>query len=350
MISEERNRTMPSEWHKQSAVQITWPHDKTDWNYMLDEVEECYVNMAREIAMREPLIIVTPDPDHVTGKLNHLSETEKGRIKFVKCPTNDTWARDHGFISTIDREKGLVACDFKFNGWGDKFEASLDNKINRAICEAGLAEGTYEPHLDFVLEGGSVESNGRGTILTTSTCLLAPHRNAMTKDEIENYLKENLGATNVLWLDYGALAGDDTDSHIDTLARLCPDNTIAYVKCSDTNDEHYEELKKMEEQLATFRNEEGEKFKLAPLPMADAVYSTQPGEEQPERIPATYANFLIINGAVLVPTYNQPENDKAALETLREVFPDREIVGINCSALIKQHGSLHCSAMQYPQL
>lgn len=351
MVSKSRhtNRCMPSEWHRQSAIQISWPHKQSDWAYMIDEVEECYRNMAREIALREPLIIVTPEPKHVKEQLSQLTDDAKSNITILECPTNDTWARDHGFISTFDSEAGLIMCDFCFNGWGEKFEASLDNQINCAISKAGLTKGTYENHLDFVLEGGSVESDGNGTLLTTSTCLLAPHRNSMSQEEIESYLKQHLGFDKVLWLDYGALAGDDTDSHIDTLARLCPGNTIAYVKCDDKDDEHYDELKRMEQQLETFTNAKGEKFNLIALPMADAVYATQPGEDEAERIPATYANFLVVNGAVLVPTYNQPQNDAEAIRALQKAFPEHEIVGIDCQSLIKQHGSLHCSAMQYPE-
>ncbi len=229
---------------------------------------------------------------------------------------------------------------------GEKFEAELDNAINRRIYDEGKVKGEYVDCLDFVLEGGSIESDGKGTIFTTSCCLLAPHRNQpMTKDEIEARLKKGLCAERVLWIDYGNLVGDDTDGHIDTLVRIAPNDTLLYIGCNDEADEQYEELKKMEEQLKTFRTMEGEPYKLVKLPTPRPIY-----DEDSERLPATYANFLIMNGAVLVPTYNQPDLDAEAMKLIGEVFPDREIVGIDCRSVIKQHGSLHCCTMQYPRL
>ena len=213
------------------------------------------------------------------------------------------------------------------------------------MAEQNILKGTYECHLDFVLEGGSIESDGKGTILTTSKCLLAPHRNQpLTKEQIEARLLEALHAERILWLDYGYLAGDDTDSHIDTLARFCPDDTIAYVQCLDKEDEHYAELSKMEAQLQSFRTTNGKPYRLIPLPMAKAIY-----DEDGNRLPATYANFLITNGAVLMPTYGDASTDLKAKERLQEAFPHHDIIGIDCQTLIIQHGSLHCCTMQFPR-
>ena len=263
-------------------------------------------------------------------------------VRFLKCETNDTWARDHGAITLLDAD-GVSLLDFKFNRWGLKFASDKDNLITRRAVESEVMKGKYVNRLGFVLEGGSIESDGMGTLLTTSECLLSPNRNGqMNRVEIEEYLRSVFHLQRVLWLDHGYLAGDDTDSHIDTLARFCPADTIAYVQCKDADDEHYEELHRMEEQLKTFRTLKGEPYRLLALPMADKI------EEEGERLPATYANFLILNDAVLYPTYRQPENDARAGEVLREAFPGYEIIGIDCRALIKQHGSLHCVTMQYP--
>lgn len=331
---------LPAEWFPQSGVQLTWPHAQTDWAYMLPEVQECFVHIAREIAKRELLLIVTPEPEAVREQIE--GEVCMSRVRFCPCETNDTWARDHGAITLIDNGAPSLL-DFTFNGWGKKFAAELDNEITRQAAEAGLLKGKYTNHRDFVLEGGSIESDGRGTLLTTSQCLLAPHRNEpMNREEIEEYLRSAFHLQQVLWLDHGYLAGDDTDSHVDTLARLCSPTTIAYVQCTDKEDEHYEALRAMEEQLKTFRTPAGEPYRLLPLPMVDKI------EEEGERLPATYANFLILNGAVLYPTYKQPENDQQAKKILQQAFPECEIVGIDCCALIKQHGSLHCVTMQYP--
>ena len=324
MSIEKKNETkrwrLPAEWESQSMVQLTWPHAKTDWAPMLDEITETYNEMAATIRKYEDLLIV--------GE-----------------PNNDTWARDHGFITLVDDEGGAKLLDFCFNGWGEKFEAELDNAINRRIYDEGKVKGEYVDCLDFVLEGGSIESDGEGTVFTTSCCLLAPHRNQpMTKAEIEERLKRDLCAERVLWIDYGHLVGDDTDGHIDTLVRVAPNYTLLYIGCDDEADEQYDDLKKMEEQLKTFRTLDGEPYKLVKLPSPRPIY------KDGERLPATYANFLIINGAVLVPTYNQPDLDAEAMKLIGEVFPDRNIIGIDCRSVIKQHGSLHCCTMQYPRI
>ena len=332
---------LPAEWHTQSGIQLTWPHAGTDWAYMLTEVQECFINIAREIAERELLLIVTPEPEAVREQI--ASSVNIDNVRFLECETNDTWARDHGAITMIDNGTPSLL-DFTFNGWGLKFASDLDNRIPRHAVEAEVLKGHYVNRLGFVLEGGSIESDGMGVLLTTSECLLSPNRNGqLNQVEIEEYLKSTFHLQKILWLDHGYLAGDDTDSHIDTLARFCSTNTIAYVKCDDKEDEHYEALHAMEEQLKTFRTLAGEPYRLLALPMVDKI------EENCERLPATYANFLIMNDAVLYPTYNQPANDRKAGEVLQQAFPKHEIVGIDCRALIKQHGSLHCVTMQYPQ-
>ena len=339
-MSDTFNAVLPAEWAPQSGIQLTWPHAGTDWAHMLTEVQACFAAIAREIAQRELLLIVTPEPEEVKKQISATVNMQN--VRFMECETNDTWARDHGAITMLDAE-GASLLDFMFNGWGLKFASDKDNLITRQAVESGFLNGRYVNHLGFVLEGGSIESDGLGTLLTTSECLLSPNRNGqMGRDEIEEYLCSLFHLKQVLWLDHGYLAGDDTDSHVDTLARLCSPDTIAYVQCNDTQDEHYEALHQMEEQLKTFRTLDGTPYRLLALPMADKI------EEEGERLPATYANFLIMNDAVLYPIYRQPENDQRAKEVLQAAFPHHEIVGVDCCALIKQHGSLHCVTMQYP--
>ena len=331
---------MPAEWEPQTFVQLTWPHAGTDWADMLDEVSACFVNIASEIVKRESLLVVCADENLVREQLKELPQN---KIKYTIIPSNDTWARDHGGIIVMVDEKPVVL-DFTFNGWGMKFPANLDNQITRQLFEKNVfpKNVTYKNRLNFVLEGGSIESNGKGTILTTAECLLSENRNNLSKEEIENKLREYLGAERILWLHHGYLSGDDTDSHVDTLARFCSENTIAYVKCDDEKDEHYSELKMMEDELLSFAPlGVGGSFLYIPLPMADAVY-----DENGNRLPATYANFLIINNTVLMPTYRSPK-DEIARQQLQKAFPDQKIIGIDCTALIKQHGSLHCVTMQY---
>lgn len=336
---------LPPEWYPQSAIQLTWPHFETDWDYMLEEVTACYVNIAKEILKRQKLVVVCRDAKLVEYELRDHKDLFDN-LTLIELPTNDTWARDHGGISVI-RNGQKVIYDFTFNGWGLKFASNYDNQITREL----YAKNIFKPGVeldnrkDFVLEGGALESDGKGTLLTTSECLLSPNRNSyLSKEGIEDYLKEVFGLDRVLWLDHGYLSGDDTDSHIDTLARYCDEHTIVYVKCEDQDDEHYEALSKMEEQLKTFTDYKGNPYKLITLPMARAVH-----DEDNTRLPATYANFLIMNDVVLMPFYNDKETDEEAQKQLQKAFPTREVIGVDCLPLIRQHGSLHCVTMQYPE-
>lgn len=336
---------MPAEWEKQKMVQLTWPHAETDWKPYLEDAYSCYLQLAHEILKREDLLIVTPDADAVERQLDEaMVYGGEHDVVIFECESNDTWARDHGFITTIDDEGNTLMHDFCFNGWGQKFASDKDNLINESLYEADMFPTTvYADERKVVLEGGSVESDGKGTILTTTQCLLAPNRNWYdNKQEAEKMLCSLLGAERVLWLEHGNLSGDDTDGHIDTLARFCPNDTIVYVQCQNENDDDYQELHLMENELKSLRTIEGEPYKLLPLPMAEPMY-----DEDGVRLPATYANFLIMNDVVLMPTYDCEEKDNAAKGVLQMAFPDRRIVGVDCRVLVKQHGSLHCVTMQY---
>ena len=341
---------MPAEWEPQSMVQLTWPHKDTDWAPMLPEIIAVYEEIAREISKREDLLIVAPDDilPNLSPLTSHLSP----------LTTNDTWARDHGFITVVEETfsdipltshlsplTSKVLLDFCFNGWGEKFPADLDNAINRHLYDQGLVKGTYEDHLDFVLEGGSIESDGKGTVFTTSCCLMAPHRNQpLSQQEIEDRLKAYLGAERIVWINHGSLIGDDTDGHIDTLVRICPNETLLYTG----GDDDHPDLALMEQELQELRTLDGRPYRLLKLPLPRPIYERgERSEVRGERLPATYANYLVINGAVLVPTYAQPDLDTEAMNIIGQAFPDREIVGIDCRAVIRQHGSLHCCTMQY---
>jgi agmatine/peptidylarginine deiminase len=342
---------LPAEWEPQSFVQLTWPHEQTDWNSILNEVYACYLDIARQIIGFEDLLIVTPYPLEVEKQIRQAGinpETYGHRIVYHKCPTNDTWARDHGFITLLRTDDASLPllCDFGFNGWGLKFAANWDNQINASLHSSlWPASETYRDWRHIVLEGGSIESDGQGTILTTTSCLLGANRNGYkAKAEAEAMLRDAFGARHILWLDHGDLSGDDTDGHIDTLARLCPNDTIVYVQCRDERHKDYASLRLMEEELQALRTPDGRPYRLLPLPMAPRSYD----DENEDLLPATFANFLILNGAVLMPTYGLYDRDAAAKGVLRQAFPDREIIGVDCNALIKQHGSLHCVTMQYP--
>ncbi len=337
-------RFLPPEWALQSAVQLTWPHAGSDWAPILHEVEPVFVAIAAAIARFEQVVIACHDAAvraHVAGLLRGARVPETG-TRLYTAPANDSWARDHGPIAVLCRDQATLL-DFGFNGWGGKYPYDLDNRITRALHSQGAFGNTPIERVNLILEGGSIEVDGQGTLLTTERCLLAPTRNPRhTRAQIEKELAELLGLTRFLWLKNGTLAGDDTDSHIDTLARLCDPNTIAYVTCDDPADEHYAELKAMEAELGAFRTAAGQPYRLVPLPWPGAKF-----DEHGARMPATYANFLIINDAVLVPTYEDPA-DRVALDRLRDCFPGRAVIGIDCLPLIAQHGSLHCVTMQIP--
>ena len=325
---------LPAEWEPQSGVQLTWPHEGTDWAPMLDEITETYRQMKAAIERYEPVIVVQP-------------------------PTNDTWARDHGFITLVPKRlqssddyrlqtldyrlqnSEPILLDFRFNGWGEKFPAELDNAINRRLYDEGRVRGQYVSQLDFVLEGGSIESDGKGTVFTTTGCLMAPHRNQpMTQQQIEERLKQVLCAERIVWINHGNLIGDDTDGHIDTLVRIAPDDTLLYIGA----DKDHPDLTAMEQELQTLRTIDGRPYRLMRLPLPRPIY-----DEDGMRLPATYANFLVINRAVICPTYGQPDLDQEALRIIGEAFPGRDIIGIDSRPIIRQHGSIHCCTMQYPK-
>ena len=336
---------LPPEWAPQSAVLLTWPHSKTDWAPDLAATEQVFIEIARVIAEVEKLIIVCFDQNHETHIKTSLlaAGLTHNRLHFVVAESNDSWARDHGPLTVLCQNEPLLL-DFQFDGWGNKFSSEQDNKINRTLS----AQNTFGAHpmesIKLVLEGGSIEVDGAGTLLTTESCLLAQTRNpGNTKTDLEEKLSEYLGVTKFLWLSQGALTGDDTDGHIDTLARFCDVNTIAYVTCADQENPDYESLRKMEAELQSFTSIKNQAYRLIPLPQPTPVY-----DDTGLQLPATYANFLIINGAVLLPVYNDP-NDHIAAENLASAFPGRKIIPVNCLPLIRQHGSLHCVTMQLPE-
>ena len=336
------NPRLPAEWEIQDGVLMAWPHEGTDWAYMLDDIRPVFVEIIRQITRFERLLLTAPLASSAAYYLC-AAGVDMSKVTICEVPNNDTWARDFGPITVIYNNKPTLL-DFGFNGWGLKFPANFDNLISKHLKQQGLLHPNLNT-IGLIMEGGSIESDGLGTILTTAECLLSPNRNPqLDKSEIEQALASLVGAKRVLWLNHGYLAGDDTDSHVDTLARICPDNTIVYQACDIPLDEHFEPLKLMELELKSFTAPDGSPYRLIPLPLPTARF-----DEQAHRLPATYANFLIINGAVLVPTYRDFENDRTALERIAKAFPGHEIIGIDCLPLIEQHGSLHCVTMQLPQ-
>ncbi len=334
-------KRFPAEWEQDGAVLLAWPHAATDWADMLPEVQSCYADLIRAIIPYHKVVLISPD---TFATRDVLGEIDPSRIFFVEMPTNDTWTRDYGPLTIIDSDGGYKALDFCFNGWGMKFAACHDNLVNARLKERSLISAPMLNCRDFVLEGGGIESDGNGSLMTTSICQLSPNRNAaLSRAEIERRLLDAFGASQVLWVGHGYLAGDDTDSHIDTLARFAPNDSIIYVGCDDPADEHYAELNAMKEDIQSFTTPDGRPFNLFELPLPDPIY-----DPDGERLPATYANFLATPRVVIMPVYGQPRKDMLARQILAVAF-SRPVVTVDCRALIRQHGSLHCATMQMPE-
>jgi len=332
------------EFAPQSGVILTWPHSGTDWHSRLEDIEKLYLQIAGTITRYERLLIVCYDSRHQAHVRRQLEDgnVDLETVGFAIARTDDTWVRDYGPIS-VSRNGRLELHDFTFDGWGGKYPAELDNRVSRSLFESGcfITSEWHRQHL--VLEGGSIDTDGCGTLLTTTRCLLGSGRNpGYDRSRLESWLHQHLGIERFLWLEHGELAGDDTDAHVDMLARFCGPGTIAYSSCDAPDDEHYAPLAAMERQLQMFRTRDGLPYELVPLPLPQAI-----PDENGRRLPASYANFLIINGAVLVPVYDDPA-DASALAALAGCFPGRRIEPLNCLPLIRQNGSLHCATMQLP--
>jgi agmatine/peptidylarginine deiminase len=339
-----QTQALVPEWEPQTAVFLAWPYFSGDFQPWLESVEKTYIEIAKAIAARQALWVACRDADQ-RSQLQALFEREGidlGSVSFVVMPYNDVWVRDTAPL-TVSSAGSLKCLDFRFNGWGGKYECADDAQIAQRLHASGTLLKLPMEAVDFVLEGGSIEIDGAGTIMTTTRCLLNPNRNpSFTQAAIAEVLRVRLGGEQVLWLEHGYAEGDDTDAHVDTLARFCSPNVIAYTASDRPEDPVHAGLSRMEAQLEGFRNREGQPYTLVPLPIPAPIYS-----EEGDRLPATYANFLIINRAVLVPVYGDPK-DRVALERLKAVFPDRELVPIDCVPLIRQYGSLHCMTMQFP--
>lgn len=332
------HRRMPAEWEKQSFLQLTFPSFDSDWADNYDAIIKCYVDLICAIVPFQK-VLLTCDPIESVKKV--LPKRIHHKIIWAQHATNDTWCRDYGGITVFDgTQKTLL--DFTFNGWGNKFPSDLDNQLTKRLFEEKFSDEYTYKKVNIILEGGSIDSNGNGLLLTTSQCLPGKNRNTnLSKEEIESMLINQLGVKKVLWLHSGYLKGDDTDGHIDTLARFVNSDSIFYAQCNNPANPNYESLLAMERELMELTNLENIPFDLYALPLPDPIYS-----ENGKILPATYLNFLFLNGAVLVPTYHQPK-DKEVLDFFSRFFPEKEIIGINCVPLIQQGGAIHCASMQY---
>ena len=331
----------PAEWEPQAAILIAWPNADTDWADRLAGVEETYIALVAAIVRFQRVVICVADDDVETYAEMRLrsNRVDMERVRFVTVPYDDTWLRDSGPITLRDGD-GFRLLDFRFTGWGGKFDASDDDQLVQRLTDQNLFATQDRQTVDFALEGGAIETDGEGTLLTTWQCLHERHPHA-SRDDLTEKLSVWLKQDRVLWLDHGALEGDDTDAHIDTLARFAANDAIVFQACDDETDSHYADLKAMADEIAALRTRDGQPYRLFPLPWANPVI------DEGRRLAASYANFLIVNGAVLMPAYDD-EADSTAAAVLAEAFPDREIVQVPCRPLIWQNGSLHCITMQLP--
>jgi len=333
---------LPAEWEPQAAVLLAWPHADTDWAERLGSVESTYAALVAAITRYETAVICTAG-DAVRARAEALLDAatvDRSRCRFVDIEYDDTWLRDSGPIS-LTAEGGFLLTDFRFTGWGGKFAASRDDCLVGGMFARNLFARAQHQRVDWALEGGAIESDGAGTVLTTWRCLHQRHPE-QSREQMSRLLCENLGAQRVLWLEHGYLQGDDTDAHIDTLARFAPGDRIVYQACDDETDPHYAELKRMGDELAALRTATGEPYRISALPWARPIL------DDGRRLAASYANYLVINDAVLVPAYGDPADSDAA-RIIGAAHPGREVVGVPCRPLIWQNGSLHCVTMQLPK-
>jgi agmatine/peptidylarginine deiminase len=335
---------LPAEWEPQSAILLAWPHAGTDWAERLGEVEDTFIALVAAIARFEPVLLCVADDDVEAYARARLSSAriDMAQVHFLPVAYDDTWLRDSGPITLRDAASGgFRVLDFRFTGWGGKFGAEQDDLLVERLHEAGIFVKSVRQSIDFALEGGAIDSDGAGTLLTTWQCLHERHP-GMDRASLSRRLAESLRQDRVLWLDHGYLEGDDTDAHVDTLARFAAPDAIVFQACDDPADSHYAELQAMAAEIAALRTRDGQPYRLFPLPWP------QPILDEGRRLAASYANFLVVNGAVLMPSYGDPADDAAAA-VLARAFPGREIVPVPCRSLIWQNGSLHCLTMQLPQ-
>lgn len=328
-----------AEWEAQSAILLTWPHDATLWQSHFTAVQQIFCRITRIITRHQSVWIVCKDKhqrEQVSDQLGYTCDN----LQYFICNSNDCWSRDYAPIS-IENKTSIQLLNFSFNGWGHKFPFHLDNQINSRLYRQGVFKPRPMKSINFVLEGGSIDSDGQGTLLTTTRCLLSSSRNrGLNQVAISERFSDWFGTQQIHWLKHGHIIGDDTDGHIDTLARFCNTETIAYSQCKDNHDEHYVPLNKMHDELKRLRQNNQRPYTLIPLPIPKPIFN-----KDGQRLPATYVNFLITNQHVLVPVY-QDNNDAIALERLAQCFPDRTIEPVDSLPLIHQGGSLHCVTMQ----
>lgn len=336
------DRRFPAEWEPQDGVLLAWPHEGTDWAPWLDQVERNYVALARAVLEHTDLYLVVRDAPLRQRAHRLLGDSAGDRVHWIEYDYNDTWMRDSGPVTLYDAQRRPLWLDFRFTGWGGKYAADADDALVENLLREPRFARVRRQRVDFALEGGAIETDGAGTLLSTWNCLAHRHRDK-DRTDIITVLKDTLACDRVLLLEHGELEGDDTDAHIDTLARFAAIDSIVYQGCDDLDDDHYAGLARMAEELRSFRTREGKPYRLFALPWAPRVEATDG-----RRLAASYANFLIINDAVLMPAYGLSTDD-AAVAVLQLAFPARRVVAVPCRALIEQNGSLHCVSMQLPK-
>ncbi len=333
---------LPAEWETQSGIQLTWVNQECAWGEDRACIEHFLARIAKEASTGGHVLIGCENPSAVQSILDEHG-VDPTRVRLFRVASDDVWVRDHGPITVLDDVGLPLLLHFQFNGWGGKFPYGADAELVDQLHKQGAYGNTPILKIPFVLEGGAIDCDGAETLLTTASVLFDPKRNPNTDaEQCVSLLFTFLGVERIVVLEHGRLSGDDTDGHVDTVARFCTDNTIAYTQAEDAHHPDYAELKAMEMELMNLRTLEGAPYCLIPLPLPRLCLDA---EGHP--LPATYANFLITNDAVLVPTYNDP-NDEVALARLADAYPPRRIVGIDCTTAIKEHGALHCMTMQLP--
>ena len=340
----EKSYPLP-EWHPQDAIVLVWPHRYSDWASRLEDVERCYLALTKVVAATQLVLIVYFDHQHKEYILDQCIEfgCDRNSLRFLQIETNDTWVRDFGPVFLLGNHR-FSYLDFEFNAWGEQYAHRLDNLFTETLYKAMDSNACHYTRFPLVLEGGNLDFNENATVLTNLKCITRNNTGAQLKSaDVIGQLKQSLAAKKVLGIEVAALAGDDTGGHIDTLARFIRDDTIVHAATDNPHDPNFECLAELQSQLSHLVTRKHQPYKLVPLLMPKQTIYNSEGNI----LPASYTNFFFTNKIIVVPLYND-DHDAAALATIQRLRPDRNVVGIDATELLKEFGSLHCATLHLP--
>lgn len=336
------NYALRPEWAQQRGVLLVWPHSDSDWQAQIPQIHQWYAQFIALVSPTQAVYVLCHDAQCEAQCQEQLTSLafNPDNVHYLQVASNDTWIRDYGPLSLQNAQGEIVWSNFQFNAWGGKYPFQLDNKISDFLAKQAFA-APMTTH-DWILEGGAIDVNEEGLLLTTAHCLLNSNRNRFSREQTVTLLQQTLGIKQLLMLEHGSLIGDDTDSHVDNLARFSNNRTILYCSCQDQQDPHYQPLLRMQQELQAWNSRQNNRYELVPIPLPKACFDTDGS-----RLPASYLNFLILNQVVIVPSYADPETESRLARQFQALFPQREIKFIASEVLVSQGGGPHCATLQF---